>query len=187
MHLFSQKGFYSTSVEDIVREAGVGKGTFYRYFKTKEEIFTAILMQFLTDWGSSVLVGVDKVKPASYLDYVKDVAHESFRFFTKNYELSNLYSRIAPGLHEFIEPHIQAFEELMLGYLIQDLEKAQQMGYLENNLNVKLAANIISGAFFRVIYYYFLLKTEDRAPIEVDAIADEFVHMIFQSLLSKKS
>jgi len=187
MHLFSQKGFYSTSVEDIIRDAGVGKGTFYRNFKNKEEIFVAILMQFLTEWGGSVLIGVDTVKPDSYIDYVRAVAQESFRFFTQNYELSNLYSRIAPGLNEFIEPHLQAFEELMLGYLIEDLKKAQEMGYLEKAMNVKLAANIISGAFFRVIYYYFLLKTEDRTPVNMDDFIDEFLRILFQGIVPKKA
>lgn len=186
MRLFSQKGFYSTSVDDIVREAGVGKGTFYRYFKSKEDIFITTLIQFLTEWGQSVLIGVDKVRPEQYLDYVKGVARESFRFFTQNIELSNLYSRVAPGLNEVIEPHIKEFEDLMLGYLEQDLEKAQKMGYLENNLNLKLTANIISGAFFRVIYYYFLMKTEDRAPVQLNEVVDQFVHTIFQSILKKE-
>ncbi|MEN6473917.1 MAG: helix-turn-helix domain-containing protein [Syntrophaceae bacterium] len=186
LHLFSQKGFYCTSVEDIVREAGVGKGTFYRYFKSKEDIFVAILTQFLTEWGSSALIGVDKVKPDYYLDYVNDVAQRSFQFFTKNYELSNLYSRIAPGLNEFVEPYLQSFEELMLGYLIQDLKKAQVMGYLEKKLNVKLAANIISGAFFRVIYYYFLLKNEDRERISLNDIINDFVRIVFDGIMQKK-
>jgi len=186
LHLFSQKGFYCTSVEDIVREAGVGKGTFYRYFKSKEDIFVAILTQFLTEWGSSALIGVDKVKPDYYLDYVNDVAQRSFQFFTKNYELSNLYSRIAPGLNEFVEPYLQSFEELMLGYLIQDLKKAQDMGYLEKKLNVKLAANIISGAFFRVIYYYFLLKNEDRERISLNDIINDFVRIVFDGIMQKK-
>jgi AcrR family transcriptional regulator len=186
LHLFSQKGFYCTSVEDIVREAGVGKGTFYRYFKNKEEIFVAILTKFLTEWGSSALIGVKNVKPENYLDYVIDVAHKSFQFFTKNYELSNLYSRIAPGLNEYVEPHLQAFEDLMLAYLIQDLKDAQEMGYIEKKMNVKLAANIISGAFFRVICYYFLLKAEEREPENMDEFIESFVHIMFQSILNQE-
>jgi len=184
LRLFSQKGFYCTSVEDIVREAGVGKGTFYRYFKSKEDIFVAILTQFLTEWGQSALIGVDQVKPDNYLDYVNDVARKSFQFFTKNYELSNLYSRIAPGLNEYVEPHLQAFEDMMLEYLIQDLRKAQDMGYIQKKLDVKLTANIISGAFFRVICYYFLLKTENREPITLDKFIEEFVRIIFKGILA---
>lgn len=37
--LFSQKGYYATSIDDITREAGISKGLIYTYFKSKEEIF----------------------------------------------------------------------------------------------------------------------------------------------------
>lgn len=40
--LFREVGFSKCSVEMIIREIGVAKGTFYYYFKSKEEILTAI-------------------------------------------------------------------------------------------------------------------------------------------------
>ena len=39
LKLFSQKGYYATSIDDITREAGISKGLIYNYFKSKEEIF----------------------------------------------------------------------------------------------------------------------------------------------------
>ncbi|MCK5682523.1 TetR/AcrR family transcriptional regulator [bacterium] len=36
--LFHSKGYNATTVDDIVKNAGVGKGTFYRYFKNKTEL-----------------------------------------------------------------------------------------------------------------------------------------------------
>ena len=41
--LFRQFGFASCSVEMIISEIGVAKGTFYYYFKSKEEILGAIV------------------------------------------------------------------------------------------------------------------------------------------------
>ncbi|TDT72376.1 TetR family transcriptional regulator [Hypnocyclicus thermotrophus] len=35
--LFSEKGYEKTSIEEIIKEAAVAKGTFYYYFKSKEE------------------------------------------------------------------------------------------------------------------------------------------------------
>lgn len=39
LNLFSQKGYYLTSIDDITKEAGISKGLIYTYFKSKEEIF----------------------------------------------------------------------------------------------------------------------------------------------------
>ncbi len=41
--LFEQKGFEQTTVEQIATFAEFGKGTIYSYFKSKEEIYIAIL------------------------------------------------------------------------------------------------------------------------------------------------
>ncbi len=41
IRLFTENGFEQTSMDELARAAGVGKGTIYGYFKTKEEIFLA--------------------------------------------------------------------------------------------------------------------------------------------------
>jgi Transcriptional regulator len=43
VRLFSEQGFHSTSVSDIVDTLGVGKGVFYWYFPSKDDLFIEIL------------------------------------------------------------------------------------------------------------------------------------------------
>lgn len=38
LKLLKEKGFKAINVEEITKEAGVAKGTFYIYFKRKEDI-----------------------------------------------------------------------------------------------------------------------------------------------------
>jgi AcrR family transcriptional regulator len=40
--LFAENGYHNTSVPDIVREAGVGHGTFYEYFASRRDILLAL-------------------------------------------------------------------------------------------------------------------------------------------------
>ncbi len=39
---FSEKGFHSSTIDSIADRAGIAKGTVYRYFSTKEGLFTAL-------------------------------------------------------------------------------------------------------------------------------------------------
>ena len=43
LHLFSEKGIKKTSIQDIVHDAGIAKGTFYLYFKDKYELQDVLL------------------------------------------------------------------------------------------------------------------------------------------------
>jgi len=41
--VFPKKGFHKTLMDDVAREAKIGKGTIYRYFSHKEDLFFSIL------------------------------------------------------------------------------------------------------------------------------------------------
>lgn len=47
--VFARKGYHSASVADIIAEAGVARGTFYLYFGSKDEAFSAVLDGFIAD------------------------------------------------------------------------------------------------------------------------------------------
>jgi AcrR family transcriptional regulator len=44
-HLFGAQRFHEVRMEDIAAEAEVGKGTLYRYFNDKEELYLALVAQ----------------------------------------------------------------------------------------------------------------------------------------------
>ncbi|MBN2168160.1 MAG: TetR/AcrR family transcriptional regulator [Actinobacteria bacterium] len=55
--LFFKNGYDATAVSDIVKNAGVAQGTFYWYFKSKEEILDAVAEKF----AGVIFKGIEKV------------------------------------------------------------------------------------------------------------------------------
>src|SRR5438552_8364751 len=43
--VFARQGYANTVVEDIAAQAGIGKGTLYLYFPSKEQIYLAALLE----------------------------------------------------------------------------------------------------------------------------------------------
>ena len=66
MNVFGGLGYADTRVEDILGEAGISRPTFYRYFKSKEDVFDAVdevvSMSFLQTWTSAVASVEDPVQ-----------------------------------------------------------------------------------------------------------------------------
>jgi len=57
---FAEKGYAATRVDDVAKRAGVSKGLLYLYFKTKEELFKAVIRDFVAPKVTELSNVVDK-------------------------------------------------------------------------------------------------------------------------------
>lgn len=51
---FARNGFHATSMQDVISEAGLSVGAVYRYFKSKEDLVTAIAEEVITPIAKAV-------------------------------------------------------------------------------------------------------------------------------------
>jgi AcrR family transcriptional regulator len=61
---FLADGFGNTTVSSIVREAGVAQGTFYLYFKSKEQVLVHLRAEILADFVRVFESGIERRGPA---------------------------------------------------------------------------------------------------------------------------
>ena len=57
LKIFIHKGYEKTSVNDILNEIGIAKGTFYHYFKAKEEVLDAVI----ADTTETIVNKIEKI------------------------------------------------------------------------------------------------------------------------------
>jgi AcrR family transcriptional regulator len=88
LEIFSQKGFHPATTDEIAERAGVGKGTLYRYFETKEKLFAELVrlrLEELERRAGSVMDGQDDV-----LTMISKYIRVYFEFFDGNQRLFRL-------------------------------------------------------------------------------------------------
>jgi AcrR family transcriptional regulator len=56
--VFARKGFAGTLIADIAAEAGIGKGTVYEYFDSKEDLFFGVFEWFVQQSGAEAKIGI---------------------------------------------------------------------------------------------------------------------------------
>lgn len=64
--LFSNSGYNKASVDDICAEAGISKGAFYHHFKSKQELFLALLDGWLQTIDSAIEASKDMTAPETF-------------------------------------------------------------------------------------------------------------------------
>ena len=76
--VFARIGFEATTVRDIIRETDLAAGTFYNYFKSKEEVFEAIA-EDSTQRFRDMLKDV-RASARTAQDYMHDAYYAYFSF-----------------------------------------------------------------------------------------------------------
>jgi len=85
--LFSVNGYNKASVDDICEQAGVSKGAFYHHFKTKQDVFLALLDGWLQTIDQAIEAANDKPVPeifeqiAAAFPYIFESAGDNLPMF----------------------------------------------------------------------------------------------------------
>ncbi len=149
IRLFSKKGYQQTSIEELAREAGIGKGTVYSYFQTKKDIVRAFCEDELEFTREELTTNTNPDTPLKEQLMIFFMAE--FKHLSRNKEFGRLYlqERVFPDEHhsaEDLEMQNKYFELLFPIY-----QKAQERGELRKDLELLH----ISGHF----YALYLLMT----------------------------
>ena len=78
VRLFDEKGVEATSINAIVRAAGIAKGTFYLYFEDKNDLVEAVLSRYTREFLGEVIL------PNRQLPRIKDLAGDVIDYFSRN-------------------------------------------------------------------------------------------------------
>jgi len=65
--LFSKRGYNKASVDDICTDAGISKGAFYHHFKSKQELFLALLDGWLQAIDQAIAASQNKTAPETFM------------------------------------------------------------------------------------------------------------------------
>ena len=108
--LFTEKGFKETSIQEIVDNAGVAKGTFYLYFKDKYEIQNKLISKKSRELFNSALnyvskknIDDNKERIIALIDYIIDRFNRDkllLKFISKNLSMGIFNDKVNTVLKE---------------------------------------------------------------------------------------
>ncbi|WP_217558577.1 TetR/AcrR family transcriptional regulator [Paenibacillus sp. GbtcB18] len=83
IRLFAEKGYQATSIQDIAEDCSIAKGSLYKYFDSKEDLYICILEQR----QQSMIKAVEKIRQRTDLSrketFLEEIAYQ-FEFFLEH-------------------------------------------------------------------------------------------------------
>lgn len=172
--LFTEKGIKDTSIQDIVDNANVAKGTFYLYFKDKYEIRDILIAKKSKKLFNDALEDLQKNYIENFSDQIIFVVNHVINALAKNTLLlkfisKNLswgvYNETVTKLYDEAETH----DDSIYAFFLKGIEKSN-VKIKNPEVTLYMIIELVSSTCFNSILNNKPLPIEDFKPYLYDTI-----------------
>ncbi|MBP0019341.1 MAG: TetR/AcrR family transcriptional regulator [Cyanobacteria bacterium SBLK] len=162
VQVFKCKGYQGTRIIDIAKEAGIGKGTVYEYFNSKDEIILGVFEELFLDYEQLLYTRAQSDRSA-FEEIISSVA-SAFEDLDDCSELILVYFELwsSRQLYESLglrEKMGQWFERLSAAYT-KLIEKGQRSREISSEIEARAFARTLVSAIDGIILHYCLFKPD---------------------------
>lgn len=174
VELCTQTGFQATGIEQVLRQSGVPKGSFYHYFPSKKDFGLAVIDAY-AEYFSAKLQRILNNPEVAPLQRLRDFVQEAERGMEKHHFqrgclIGNLGQEMA-GLDDQFRERLEAVLKLWEAQTSQCLKEAQEAGEVNASLDAGQLAE-----FFWIGWEGAILRAKlTRSPRPMQVFAESFL------------
>jgi len=176
---FAKRGYHQTTVDDIVAEAGVARGTFYLYFEDKR----AVLADLFDRFSSRILMAIMRIDPAEEGRSVADQARENLRAIIGVCLAERAMTKIlftdASGVDPDFARKLFTFYDAMVQQLTESLREGQALGIVADG-EPRVLAYLSLGALKELLYQAVTLGLAEESA---DALTNHLYSFLREGYL----
>ncbi len=174
--VFAEQGFHATTIDQIAERAGVGKGTVYLYFQSKQDLFLGIIQEGL-GWLIQFAARLAEAEPDPK-ERLSKLAHWHLRVILQNYPRMRMF--MSGGVPQDLHALLPEFQRRLLDYrslYVNALEAGVKAGSLRAH-DCRLVATGLLGYLNQVGRYL----AEETKSADLDTAAHEVLQFIFSGI-----
>jgi len=165
--IIHRKGFNHTGLQEILQAAEVPKGSFYNYFKNKEEFGLQVIEYFANrfDRMAKSVLDDSTVSPLKRIEIFLDQFIDYFKLenYTRGCPIGNLSQEMGAINPKFRDKLKSAIDKIVQGY-VKVLIEAQIAGEISDHLDVRETAYFIVTSWQGALLRMKLVKSSE--PLE---------------------
>lgn len=181
--LFAQKGFHGVTIDEIVKTVGVSPSILYRHFKSKEELYNAVLHEFSCTRESYVETvvnedtGFERMLRGMTSVFVTSIVNQPDLLKMEMH--SQLEGSDASG--EFFLNRWKSFTD----YIEYNLSELMTQGKIAS-INVTAAALMYQAMIREVLLLKCLQPNERFKDTPIETLVDELITLFMKTINFKK-
>jgi len=169
IRVFSEHGFDGAKMEYIAKEAGIGKGTVYEYFESKDRLFEEILIFSVNQFSLGLKECIDKGETVE--EKILNCSRFNIEFLNNHMEFMHIAMQVKI-LSKEIRVHHMAVHAVILGYYREMVKEAIAKGEFRPDLDEELAMYCIIGALEQFCKQRFYMDPRPLSEKDHQGIVD---------------
>lgn len=137
LRVYSERGFAASRIDDIAAAAGLSKGGIYTHFKSKEEIFEALLMRALTAPSAGQTAGLSK-EPVTVNLVIEHVVEPIYKILSQPDGLAVLRLLVTDGIR--MQAYMRQWHEVVVAPHSAAMAQMVRRGVREGGLRKSVLA-----------------------------------------------
>lgn len=150
--VFGARGYVGSRVEDIIATAGIARGTFYLYFKSKRDVFDAILDDLFVLIRGSIAMVDPQDRERTALEQLRANVDRAMDVLLHDPDITRILLLAAIGLDEDFDTKLDSFYGSVCQMLENSLLTGQNLGLVRRDLDRAVAARAVLGATKELLY-----------------------------------
>lgn len=140
--VFSEREFHEVLTDDIAQRLGIGKGTIYRYFDSKEDLYLAAISEGLNGLHAAVTEVLQQQAPADTT--IEAVVRTMVNYFWRRRDFFVLMHRLEPKLKARERADWQQHRNNVITLVRGVLERGMAHGEI-GRVDTRLAVEVLFG------------------------------------------
>src|SRR5690606_32878649 len=177
--VFSKRGYAQTTVDDIVAQAGVARGTFYLYFVDKRAAFAELVDRFAAELSNKIvrITTDDPERPVA--DQVRENIRAIVGVCLSERVMTKILFTDAPGVDHEFHTRIVSFYDTVMQLLIESLKDGQALGIVSDG-EPRVMASLSLGALKELLYQAVTLGLSEESA---DALTQQMYTFLSEGYL----
>lgn len=167
LELFSKKGLGESTVDEIVKISNTSKGTFYHYFKSKNQLFLELLETGVDFLISEIEQKMNANDKHDAFDDLKMLVDAQVDLFIENPHFFKLMISEVWRLEEIWHEGVQDIRKKYLHYVTGILKVSQHKRLLRQDVTIELMGPALFGMIGNMCMHQVMVSNEPINSTEV--------------------
>lgn len=162
--LFSERGYGNTKISEIAKKAGVGIGTFYRYFPDKEAILLELLESLTVNIKNNlkqIRVGIENLSPLEHIARIRKTFEIVFHELLSRPRIVLTLLRSGFGASEKVNELLWSVLEEIVDDLVITISRVESVGIIRVN-EKKSLCHCIAGMVMQLVHKIIIEDTPSK-------------------------